>query len=334
MSDNQPPYTITSRILSLVAEIIEELGSIKGIKVLSIPPSLRRGNRIKTIQASLAIEGNTLSLEQVTDVIAGKRVLGLPREIQEVKNAFAVYERLGKLSQYSIEDMLEAHKTLMYGLIDEAGMFRHGNVGIARDEDIIHVAPPAGRVYALVTDLLKWLKETDIHPLVASSIFHYEFEFIHPFADGNGRMGRLWQTLILSQWQPIFALLPVETVVCDRQQDYYNVLRTSDESADGTLFAEFMLASILQSLQELSSETHQVTDQVTPQVEKLLGVVVGEMTRVELQECLGLKDRVSFKERYLNPAITHGFIEMTVPDKPNSRLQKYRLTNKGKSFAK
>ena len=216
----------------------------------AVVPVLRRGNRIKTVQASLAIEGNSLSVEQVTAVLSGKRVLAQPREIQEVRNAFAAYEKLPDWTAHSRTDLLAAHGLMMAGLADEAGRFRSAGVGIQRGGEVIHIAPPPERVPALMDDLLAWLEKTDEHPLVASCVFHYEFEFIHPFQDGNGRMGRLWQTLILSHWRPIFALLPVESIIRDRQQDYYAALGRADHAADATAFIEFMLAAILRAIEE------------------------------------------------------------------------------------
>jgi Fic family protein len=245
-----PPYRITPSILHSIEQIGEALGKLRVDADSAVVPVLRRGNRIKTVQASLAIEGNSLSVEQVTALLAGKRVLAKPREIQEVRNAFAAYEKLSDWTAHSRTDLLAAHNLMMAGLADEAGRFRSAGVGIQRGEEVIHIAPPPERVPALMKDLLVWLKKTDEHPLVASCVFHYEFEFIHPFQDGNGRMGRLWQTLILSHWRPIFALLPVESIIRDRQQDYYDALGRADKSADATGFIEFMLAAILRAIEE------------------------------------------------------------------------------------
>ncbi|AJE22036.1 Fic family protein [Azotobacter chroococcum] len=256
MSRYQPPLTLTLTMLALVAEISEQVGRLSARHESALTPQLRRGNRIRTIQASLAIENNTLSVEQVTAVLDGKRVLGLPREIQEVRNAFAAYEAMPGWSLASCSDLLAAHGLLMHALIDEAGQFRHGGVGIYRGEALVHMALPPSRVPQLVDDLLDWLSRTDLHPLIASCVFHYEFEFIHPFADGNGRMGRLWQTLILSQWRPVLAWLPVETVIRDRQDAYYAALSAADRQAEATPFVEFMLQALLRALEEaVESET-------------------------------------------------------------------------------
>jgi len=324
-----PPYTITSEIVRLVSEISEALGQFSALNRPDQTPMLRRGNRLRTIQASLAIENNSLSLEQVTGIISGKRIIGSPREIQEVKNAFSAYELLDTLDPFSAKDLLKTHKLLMAALTDDAGRYRAGGVGVVKGRKVIHVAPPANRVASLMHDLFIWLKNTDAHPLIASSVFHYEFEFIHPFADGNGRMGRLWQTLILSRWKPSLAYLPVETVIRDRQDNYYVVLRKCDQTANSTSFVEFLLNAILEALRE-NIFTDQVGDQVTDQVAKLLCVFEGHpLSASELMKKLGLSHRPTFRNNYLHPALAKGLIEMTVPDKPNSRLQKYRITQKG-----
>lgn len=232
MRKYQPPLTLTPRMLALAAEIGERVGHLSALHEGALTPQLRRGNRIRTIQASLAIENNTLSVEQVTAVLDGKRVLGLPREIQEVRNAFSAYEVMPEWQPSLRDDLLAAHALLMHGLIDDAGSYRRGGVGIYRGERLLHMAPPANRVPQLMDDLLAWLSRCELHPLIASCVFHYEFEFIHPFADGNGRMGRLWQTLILSQWRAVLAYLPVESVIREQQDAYYEALAVSDKAAE------------------------------------------------------------------------------------------------------
>ena len=322
----QPPYTLNSDILRLVAEISEHVGYLSAKADLTTSLQLRRINRIRTIHGSLAIEGNTLSEEQITAILDGKRVVAPPRDIQEVRNALAAYDRFDSWRPEIENDLLEAHRILMAGLIDEAGAYRRGGVGVMAGSEVIHMAPPADRVPSLMHDLFRWLAASQEHPLIASSVFHYEFEFIHPFADGNGRMGRLWQTLILTRWHPLFADIPVESLVHEYQEDYYRALQSSTDKADSAPFVEFMLRIILDAV---TSTTPQVAPQVTPQVGELLSVIRGEMSREALQTALGLSDRKSFRQRYLKPALEYGLIEMTIPDKPNSRLQKYRLTNKG-----
>jgi len=328
----QPPVTVTPAMLSLVAGICERIGrwSVTSENVMS--PQLRRGNRIRTIQASLAIENNTLSVEQVTAVLEGKRVLGLPREIQEVRNAFAAYEQLPLWRAASVNDLLGAHGLLMAGLVDEAGILRSGGVGIYHGDKLLHMAPPAKQLDRLLHDLLAWLESTPLHPLIASCVFHYEFEFIHPFSDGNGRMGRLWQTLVLSQWQPALAWLPVETVVRDRQAAYYVALAESDRVAQATPFVEFMLAALLAAMDE--AVTDQVSNQVSDQVKRLLKALTpnGAVKAEDLMLNLGLSHRATFRSNYLNPALQGGLIEMTHPDSPRSPVQKYRLTNKGRAL--
>ena len=195
-------------------------------------------------------------------------------------------------------------------------------------ERVIHMAPPAKRVPLLMRNLLHWLENCEEHPLISSSVFHYEFEFIHPFADGNGRLGRLWQSLILTRWNPMFAHIPVESLVYEHQQEYYQALQKSTDQSDSAPFIEFMFRMIFDTV----SAAPQVSPQVTPQVVQLLKTLIGDMSRESIQAALGLKDRKSFRERYLVPALTDDLIEMTIPDKPNSRLQKYRLTDKGKAL--
>lgn len=335
MSLYQPPLTLTAAMFALVADISEQVGRLSALSDTTLTPQLRRGNRIRTIQASLAIENNTLSIEQVTAVLDGKQVLGLPREIQEVRNAFAAYEAMPSWQSVARADLLKAHGLLMQGLIDDAGQFRQGGVGIYRGERLLHMAPPANRVGQLVDDLLGWLARTDLHPLIASCVFHYEFEFIHPFADGNGRMGRLWQTLILSQWRPVLAYLPVETVIREQQEAYYAALQVSDQQAEATTFVEFMLHALKQALVE-AAQSDQVIDQVSDQVKRLLIVLKDQpaLKAGELMQQLGLAHRPTFRSNYLNPALTSGLIEMTDAASPRSPVQKYRLTAQGQALAK
>ena len=322
-----PPYTITDKTVNLISAITEIISQITIQDNMSNNPRLRRENRIRTIHASLAIENNTLSLDQVTDIINGKRILGAPDEICEVKNAFEVYNKLLELNPYSVKDMLLAHKILMNELTKEAGTFRSGGVGVFAGEQLVHMAPSANQVPHLIKELVDWAKKADVHPLIKSSVFHYEFEFIHPFADGNGRMGRMWQTLLLYQWKPLFGWLPIETLIRERQEEYYKVLGDCDHSADSGKFIEFLLKAIYDTLTEIAS-TEQVTVQVTEQVESLLKRMEDrEYSTKELMELLNLKHRPTFRENYLLPALALGYVEMTIPDKPNSSKQKYRKTN-------
>ena len=246
-----PPFTITDEITTLVAEIAEKVGHLTASAGQLPTPQLRRENRIKTIQSSLAIENNSLSLDQVTAIVEGKRVLGAPNEIQEVKNAIDAYELMLELDPYKEKDMLKAHKLMMTDLVGECGRFRTGGVGVFNGEVCIHMAPPAQRVPLLIGELLDWVKTTKTHPLISSCVFHYEFEFIHPFADGNGRLGRMWQTLLLMQWKPIFAWIPVETIVKEHQQEYYAAIMKSDHEASSTPFIVFMLGCLKEALDEM-----------------------------------------------------------------------------------
>jgi len=249
MSRYQPPFSITPAILNLVVEIGELLGHWSA-QTGRQSPLLRKENRIRTIHASLAIEHNSLTTEQVTALVEGKRVLAPAKDIQEVRNAILAYERMPQWQRADLSDLLSAHRTLMTGLVDYPGALRQGDVGIYRDQQLIHMAPPASQVPRLMNDLLAWLDHTDLHPLVASSVFHYEFEFIHPFADGNGRMGRLWQTLILSKWRQELAWLPVETLIHNQQERYYTILGLCDKASDCTPFVLFMLENIALALKE------------------------------------------------------------------------------------
>ena len=247
----QPPFRMTEEITNLIVEIGQYVGSITTYELMHRNPVLRRENRIKSIYSSLAIEQNTLSLDQVSDVINGKRVLGPPEDIREVKNAYEAYERVSELDPYSIKNLLYAHKLMTEGLVKEVGRFRSGNIGVYAGDRLIHAGTPARYVPELVSQLMTWLKESKYHPLVKSCIFHYEFEFIHPFADGNGRTGRLWQSLILRKWNELFAWLPVETLVHENQEEYYRVLQKADNAGDSTEFVEFMLGMIRNALKEL-----------------------------------------------------------------------------------
>lgn len=254
MDENyKPPFAMNEEITNLIVEIGEYVGTITAYDAMRPNPILRRENRIRTIHSSLAIEQNTLSLEQVTDVINGKRILGPPQDIREVKNAYEAYERVSALDPYRVENLLLAHKIMMEGLVKEVGSFRSGNVGVYAGTELIHAGTPAKYVPDLMKQLFTWLKKSKYHPLVKSCIFHYEF--IHPFADGNGRTGRLWQSLILQKWKKIFAWIPVETLVYENQNEYYKVLQRADNAGDCTEFVEFMLGMVRNALKEIS-KTH------------------------------------------------------------------------------
>lgn len=249
MSTYQPPFVVTPLILNQVIEIGELMGHWAAMAGRA-SPLLRKENRIRTIQASLAIEHNSLTTEQVTALMEGKRILAPAKDIQEVRNAILAYEKMSEWKSEQLSDLLQAHRVLMLGLVDNPGQLRAGNVGVYREKQLIHMVPPASQVLRLMNDLLGWLKTTELHPLIAGAVFHYEFEFIHPFADGNGRMGRLWQTLILREWRSELAWLPVETLIHYQQDRYYQVLGQCDRQSSCTPFIEFILENIISALQE------------------------------------------------------------------------------------
>jgi len=242
-----PPFTITSKVLDLVGLISEVIGKLEVLAPIAITPTLRKANKIKTITGTLAIEGNTLGIEKVTAILEGKRVMGSMREIAEVNGAIKVYDKLATFDYKNLDDLLLSHKMLMDEILTNAGSFRSSNVGVGGEDGVVHVAPPHGHVANLMQELFAWLGTTDIHPLIQSSVFHYEFEFIHPFIDGNGRMGRLWQSLILHEWKAIFSAIPIESVIKETQQEYYNALETSGSLGESTPFIEFMLEAILRA---------------------------------------------------------------------------------------
>ena len=300
MTNKQPPFEINERIMADVIEIAELVGRVSVTDKISMNPTLRRTNRIQTIYSSLAIEQNTLDIEQVTAVLSGKRVIAPPKDIAEVQNAYEIYDNMDKLNPYSIDDLLKAHSVMERGLLNEAGEFRSRPVGVADSEgNILHFGTLPQYVPKLVQELLEWTEKSEIHLLIKSCVFHYEFELIHPFADGNGRMGRLWHTLLLSKCNPIFAWLPIESIIHDNQSEYYNAINVSNNNGNSTVFIEFMLSVIKQALQEsindkpknISSksdlrwnkindylETHEYI--LNSDVQKLLGVSSATATRI------------------------------------------------------
>ena len=289
-----PPFEITSKIIELISNISEKIGEISSIQNNSHYIQLRKENRIQTIHSSLAIENNSLSLEQITAIIDGKRVLGNPNEIQEVKNSVQAYDLLLTLNPYNEKDLLKAHKLMMQDLVENSGKYRTDGVGIFDGEHVVHVAPPAKRVPELMANLFEWLKTSDVHPLIKSCVFHYEFEFIHPFQDGNGRIGRLWQTVILKEWKEVFAWIPVETLIKENQKEYYNALGVSDKSANSTKFIEFMLSIILTTIEEIIATEKKVTVKVTQKVtvnqKKIIKAIQENpnITQEKLAEIIGI----------------------------------------------
>ncbi len=338
-----PPFDLTEDILGLVAEICEILGRLSADLPAERQILLRRANRIRTVHASLAVEGNTLGPEEVEAVLEGRRVTGLSREIQEVRNALDAYERLYSWSPYSRDDLCEAHGVLMAGLVDHPGAFRKGAAGIVGGDAVVHVAPPADRVPFLVGSLLDWLEDANVHALVRGCVLHYELEFIHPFVDGNGRVGRLWQTLFLSSWKPMCAVFPVEHVVRERQADYYAALRQADASGRSTPFIVFMLGAIREALEEAGftgvaqgegERGAQSRAQSRAQSDQVLAALVpGSLSMGGLVEALSLRSKTGALKRTVASLLEEGLVEHTIPDKPRSRLQRYRLTAKGRRNA-
>lgn len=290
----EPPFKITSQIIDLISQISEAVGEINSLENSPRHLELRKENRIKTIHSSLAIENNSLSLEQITAIIEGKRVLGSPNEIQEVKNALQAYELLLTLNPYEEKDLLKAHKLMMADLVKRNGKYRKDGVGIFDGNQVVHLAPPADRVPFLMSDLFEWLKNSDVHPLIKSCVFHYEFEFIHPFQDGNGRMGRLWQTVILKEWKSVFAWLPIETLIKENQVEYYNALNSSDSDANSTNFTVFMLQTILRTIKEIIETEKKITLKITVKItanqKKILEAIKQNpfVTQEELSSIVGI----------------------------------------------
>ncbi len=262
MKNKKPPFEITNAMIDYVAEIAELVGKLTSTSQFSGNPTLRRANRIRTIHGSLAIEQNTLSLEQVTAVLNGKQVLAPPKDIAEVKNAYEIYERLDELDPYCVDDLLTAHGVMTRGLVEESGVFRSSPVGVVDQEGhVLHFGTLPQYVPGLVVELLDWVKNSDVHMLIRSCVFHYEFELIHPFADGNGRVGRLWHTLLLSKWNPAFAWLPVESMIHDRQQEYYEAINAANDAGESTVFIEFMLSTIKASLIDAIKTSDEMSDE-------------------------------------------------------------------------
>ena len=328
MDNYIPPFDITNVMLDRISNIMKKIGKLDNYKDLDKMPVLRRNNRIRSIHSSLAIEANSLSLDQVKDIIDGKTVIGPQDEIQEVKNAFEAYKLIKEVNQYSIKHLKKVHGVMTYLIVDESGEFRKGNEGVFDENgNCIHVCPPPEQVNELMKQLFKWMEDNNenIHPLILSSVFHYEFVFIHPFKDGNGRTARLWQNVLLSNWEEIFEYVPIETQIKKYQKEYYTSIANCDHNGNSTEFIEFMLKMIDETLEDLMSSTSIQANHISSYVNKLLDVMETgvAMTTVELMEKLNMKSRISFRDNYLNPALENGLIKMTNPDKPTSKNQMY-----------
>ena len=327
MGEYKPPFTITNAMLSYVSSISEKIGRITATSNLETKPHLRRNNKIKSIHSSLKIEANSLTLGQVRDVINGKVVLGEQKEIQEVKNAYAAYERLSKIDPYSIRHLKQFHGIMAKYLVEEAGEFRSGEEGVFNGDQCIFMAPPARLIPQLMNELFEWMKESqgEVHPLILSSVFHYEFVFIHPFSDGNGRMARLWHTAILAKWKTVFEFIPIESQIEKFQDEYYEVIAKCHIAGESTLFIEFMLSQIDRILDDISIQISEKNEYLPESVQKLLEIMEYDVPYAssDLMEKLGLKAREGFRRNYLHPAIEMNLVRMTIPDKPNSRNQRY-----------
>lgn len=320
-----PPFDITNKMLELVSTIMENLGKISTLTNLDKFPRLRKVGRLKSIHSSLAIENNTLSLEQVTEVINGKRVLAPEEDIIAVKNAYKTYDLINIIDPYNVKDLLKAHKLMMQDLVEENGQFRTNNVGVFDNAGlIIHMAPPPNMVKELVENLFDFIKNSDVHMLIKSSVFHYEFEFIHPFRDGNGRMGRLWQTALLAAWKPIFKWIPIETIIKDNQEDYYRAIAKSTQEAKSNEFIIFMLEIIEKAIHIFSTDAQNHIERINIQVEKLMEVIdYYPQSAKEIMKKLNLTSRNNFRNNYLVPALKQGLIKQTHPDNPTSKNQRY-----------
>ena len=327
MGDYKPPFTITNEILVHVSSISEKIGRITATSNLESKPHLRKNNKIKSIHSSLKIEANSLSLGQVRDVINGKMVLGEQKEIQEVKNAYAAYEKVSEIDPYSIANLKRFHGIMTKYVVEESGDFRKGEEGVFNGDVCIFMAPPARLVPQLMNDLFKWMEESQdsVHPLILSSVFHYEFVFIHPFSDGNGRMARLWHTAILSKWKPVFEYIPIESQIEKFQEEYYDAIAKCHIDGASTVFIEFMLLQIDRILDDISIQISEDNEQLSEYIKRLLEVMEYDIpyTSNVLMDKLGLKSKEGFRRNYLRPAVDMNLIEMTIPDKPNSRNQRY-----------
>lgn len=328
MNNYVPPFTITNIILDRISSIMKKIGKMDNYKELNKMPVLRRNNRIKSIHSSLAIEANSLSFDQVKDIINGKVVVGPKNEIQEVQNAYNAYLKMKEVNPYSIIDLKKIHGVLTYLTVEDSGNFRKGGEGVFdEDGNCIFVCPPPEQVDLLMNQLFDWMKNNKdkIHPLILSSIFHYEFLFIHPFRDGNGRTARLWQNVILSHWETLFEYVPIESEIKKYQEDYYNIIQNCNSKGESTEFIEFMLKMIDEVLDTLIEGVNIQINHISIYVKKLLDVMDFEVryTTTELMELLNMKSRNSFRENYLAPAIENGVVKMTFPNNPTSKNQTY-----------
>ena len=322
----KPSFTISNPVLSRAISIAEKLGKIETYHSLRRMPILRRNNRIRSIHSSLAIEANSLSLDEVRDVISGKIVIGPQKEIQEVKNAYQAYELIKEFNPYRIDDLLKAHAILTNLTIEDNGKYRNHAEGVFDGNKVIFVAPPAEMVPQLMNDLFYWLNtDKDVPMLIKSCVFHYEMVFIHPFSDGNGRTVRLWQNVLLTQWNPIFEYIPIESMIQKHQNEYYDSIALCHKNGNSNVFIEFMLKMIDETLEEALNNIRKESKNISDQVNRLLEIMEYDipLSANEIMTRLGIKSKETLRASYLNPALENGLIKMTIPDKPNSKNQKY-----------
>ncbi len=322
----KPPFDISNSMLNRTISITEKISEISSYNSLRRMPALRRNNKIESIHSSLVIEANSLSLQQVRDVIDGKQVIGPKNEIQEVKNAFKAYSMIEGFEGYNEADLLKAHKMLTDLILDDAGLYRNHGEGVYDGDKIIFMAPPETLVPSLMADLFDWLKNDDeTHILIKSCIFHYEFVFIHPFSDGNGRTARLWQNVLLTKWNPIFEYIPIESQIQKYQNEYYAAISKCHSNGNSNEFIEFMLKMIDEVLDGVIDNAKRESNNISDQVNRLLEVMDYDipLSANEIMSRLGIKSKETLRNAYLNPAIENGLIRMTIPDKPNSKNQKY-----------
>ncbi len=324
MVNYTPPFYITNRMLTLVSSISEKIGKISITNRVSAKPHLRKNSRIKSVHSSLKIEANSLTIGQVRDVINGRTVLGDKKEIQEVKNAYEAYEKLTEINPYDINELKNFHGIITKYLVEESGEFRKGEEGVFNGDKCIFMAPPARMVPELMKNLFDWICENkeEVHPLIISSVFHYEFVFIHPFSDGNGRMARLWHSAFLTKWNPVFEYIPIESQIEKFQSEYYDAIAKCHTEGSSNTFILFMLEQIDNILDEVSGQTD---ENISEYVKKLLEVMDYDTpyTLATLIDLLHLKSKETVRRHYLHPALELGLVQMTLPDKPQSRNQRY-----------
>lgn len=327
MENYTPPFEISNEMLKRISNIMEKIGKLDNYSSLDKTPYLRKQTKINSIHSSLAIENNKLSLDQVKDVINGKVVIGKQKDIQEVKNAYKAYEMLKNINPYSIKELKKIHEIMTFLTVEQAGKFRNSPEGVFNGDNCIFICPPEEMVNPLMNNLFNWLKKNKdiIHPLVLSSIFHYEFVFIHPFSDGNGRMARLWQNSLLYQWKDIFEYLPIESKIHKYQEEYYQAIAESNKNGNSNFFIDFMLKMIEETIDEaISTSRLPITNELI-NINKLLDIMISNspLSANEIMTKLGIKSKETLRSQYLDPAIKQELVHLTIPDKPTSKNQKY-----------